>query len=48
METGATIKADGIPLLEIKSAFKIACEDNAGSDDADLLRTVARLWASGM
>lgn len=42
-ETGATIKADSISLLEIKAAFKIARDDNAGGDDADLVRTVARL-----
>ena len=43
VETGATIKADSISLLEIKAAFKIARDDNAGGDDADLVRTVARL-----
>lgn len=42
-ETGATVKADSISLLEIKAAFKIARDDNAGGDDADLVRTVARL-----
>ncbi|WP_428489547.1 DUF3320 domain-containing protein [Rhodopila sp.] len=42
-ETGATIKADSISLLEIKAALKIAREDNAGGDDADLVRTVARM-----
>jgi hypothetical protein len=43
VETGATIKADSISLLEIKAAFKIARDDNAGGNDADLVRTVARL-----
>jgi hypothetical protein len=43
VETGATIKADSISLLEIKAAFKIARDDNAGGDDADLVRSVARL-----
>ena len=42
-ESGAIIKADSISLLEIKAAFKIARDDNAGGDDADLIRTVARL-----
>ena len=42
-ETGATIKADSISLLEIRAAFEIARADNAGGDDADLVRTVARL-----
>ena len=41
--SGATIKADNISLLEIRAAFKIARDDNAGGDDADLVRTVARL-----
>lgn len=42
-ETGATIKADSISLLEIKAAFKIARDDNAGGDDDELVRTVARM-----
>ena len=42
-ETGATIKADSISMLEIKAALKIARDDNAGGDDADLIRTVAKL-----
>lgn len=42
-ESGATIKADNISLLEIKAAFKIARDDNAGGNDVDLIRTVARL-----
>jgi very-short-patch-repair endonuclease len=43
MEAGATIKADNISLLEIKAAFKIARDDNAGGDEAELIRTVAKL-----
>ncbi|WP_266183213.1 DUF3320 domain-containing protein [Dyella humicola] len=42
-ETGATIKADSISMLEIRAALKIARDDNAGGGDADLIRTVARL-----
>jgi hypothetical protein len=42
-EMGATIKADSISLLEIKAALQIARHDNAGGDDADLVRTVAGL-----
>jgi hypothetical protein len=42
-ETGATLKAANISMLEIKAAFKIARDDNAGGDDDDLVRTVARL-----
>jgi hypothetical protein len=42
-ETGATLKAANISLLEIKAAFQIARDDNAGGDDAELVRTVARM-----
>ena len=42
-ETGATIKAANISLLEIRAALEIARNDNAGGDDAELIRTVARL-----
>jgi len=42
-ETGATLKAETISVLEIKAAFKIARDDNAGGADEDLVRTVARL-----
>lgn len=42
-ETGATLKATYISLQEIKAAFKIARDDNAGGDDDDLVRSVARL-----
>ncbi|MGQ3074186.1 MAG: DUF3320 domain-containing protein [Ferrovibrionaceae bacterium] len=42
-ESGATVKADSISLLEIKAAFEIARNDNAGGGDADLVRAVAKL-----
>jgi hypothetical protein len=42
-ETGATLKAACISMLEIQAAFKVAREDNAGGEDEDLIRTVARL-----
>ncbi len=42
-ETGATVKAECISILEIRQALKIAREDNAGGDDEDLVRTAARL-----
>jgi hypothetical protein len=42
-ETGATLKAASISMLEIQAAFKVARDDNAGGDDEDLVRTVARL-----
>ncbi len=40
---GATTKAAKISLLEIRAAIRIAREDNAGGDEADLIRTAARL-----
>jgi hypothetical protein len=43
VETGATVRAESISTLEIREAFKIARSDNAGGDDADLVRTVATL-----
>ncbi len=43
LEASATIKAASISLLEIREALRIAREDNAGGDDADLIRTAARL-----
>jgi hypothetical protein len=43
VESGATLKAANISMLEIKSAMSIAREDNAGGDDADLVRSAARL-----
>lgn len=42
-ETGATVKAESISMLEIREAFKIARDDNAGGEGEDLIRTVARL-----
>ena len=42
-ESGATLKAENISLLEIKAAFKIAHEDNAGGNESDLIRVVARM-----
>ena len=42
-EDGATTKATKISLLEIRAAIRIAREDNAGGDEADLIRTAARL-----
>lgn len=42
-ESGATLKASSISVLEIQAALRIAREDNAGGDDADLVRTAARL-----
>ncbi len=42
-ESGATIKAACISMLEIRGALRIAQDDNAGGDEADLIRTAARL-----
>lgn len=42
-ESGATLKAASISMLEIQKALRIAREDNAGGSDADLVRTAARL-----
>ncbi|CAB3646555.1 ATP-dependent RecD-like DNA helicase [Paraburkholderia sediminicola] len=42
-ESGATLKATNISMLEIKAALRIARDDNAGGADADLIRTAARL-----
>jgi hypothetical protein len=42
-ESGATLKAACISILEIQAAFRIAREDNAGGEDEELVRTVARL-----
>lgn len=42
-ETGHTIRAAYISVIEINAAFEIARGDNAGGDDADLVRAVARL-----
>jgi hypothetical protein len=42
-ESGATTKAVNISLLEIRAALSIARADNAGGNDADLVRIVAKL-----
>lgn len=42
-ESGATIKASVISMLEIEAALRIARDDNAGGDGPDLVRTAARL-----
>lgn len=42
-ESGSTLKAACISMLEIKAALMIARDDNAGGDDAELIRTAARL-----
>lgn len=43
LETGATVKAASISMLEIKAVLKIVRDENAGGDDADLVRSAARL-----
>lgn len=42
-ESGATIKAAAISMLEIEAALQIARDDNAGGDAPELVRTAARL-----
>lgn len=42
-ESGATLKADSISLLEIRAALAIALDDNAGAEPDDLIRASARL-----
>lgn len=42
-ETGATLKASSISLLEIGAALRIAHDDNAGAANDDLIRGAARL-----
>jgi hypothetical protein len=42
-ESGATLKASNISLLDIGEALKIARNDNAGGADADLIRFAAKL-----
>lgn len=42
-ETGATIKAASISMLEVRAALRIARTDNAGGADAELVRSAARL-----
>ena len=42
-QSGATLKAASISVLEIAAALKIARDDNAGGGDADLVRYAAKL-----
>lgn len=42
-ESGATLKAASISMLEIEAALRIARDDNAGGDGPELVRTAARL-----
>jgi hypothetical protein len=42
-ETGTILKAPYISIMEVSAALRIAREDNAGGDDADLIRSAARL-----
>ena len=42
-ESGATIKAGAISMLEIEAALRIARNDNAGGDEPTLVRTAARM-----
>ena len=42
-ESGATLKAESLSLLEIRAALEIALADNAGVEDDDLIRATARL-----
>ena len=42
-ESGATLKAAAISMLEIREAVRLAREDNAGGDDAELVRSAARM-----
>jgi hypothetical protein len=43
LESGATLKASSISLLEIREALRLARDENAGGDAADLVRSAARL-----
>ena len=42
-ETGATLKAASLSMLEIGAALRIARTDNAGGDASELMRSAARL-----
>jgi len=42
-ETGATLKASSISILEIRAALEIAEVDNAGAEPEELIRAAARL-----
>ena len=43
LENGTTQKAAYISMIEIEAAIRIARNDNAGGDEAELVRTAARL-----
>lgn len=42
-ESGATLKAASISMLEIEAALRVARDDNGGGDGPELVRTAARL-----
>jgi hypothetical protein len=42
-ESGATLKAACLSMLEVRAALKIAQVDNAGGDDSELIRSAGRL-----
>lgn len=42
-ESGATLKAASISMLEVCAALRLARVDNAGGEDAELVRSAARL-----
>jgi hypothetical protein len=42
-ESGATLKAACLSMLEVIAALKIAQVDNAGGDDSELIRSAGRL-----
>lgn len=42
-ESGATLKASSISMLEVCAALRLARADNAGGEDAELVRSAARL-----
>jgi hypothetical protein len=43
LESGSTLKASSISLIEIREALRLARDENAGGAPADLVRTAARL-----
>ncbi|MGJ7916195.1 DUF3320 domain-containing protein [Massilia sp. LXY-6] len=42
-ESGATLKAASLSMLEVMAALRIARADNAGGEDSELIRSAARL-----
>jgi hypothetical protein len=42
-ETGATLKASSISMLEVRAALSIARAENAGGEDTELVRSAARI-----